>query len=322
LRLQIGTERKDFVMAFVEPWFLERKIELGVEGYYHDYNFISLNDQYSESVLGGKIGVRKALGSDFLIGSASYTLENVDLSLNSGFHGPRTEVINTPFPQVIHSPGNVSEEINSQMGSTLVSMVGLGLIYDTRNSYQLPNKGQKTELNFKVAGGPLGGGADFYSWEIRHSRYLRGFFPGHVLELGGFTGVIQGYGSDANDVPLFQRWFLGGLNNLRGFQYHEVGPLDQFGEPLGGSTTWYLTAEYSVPVIERVRAALFYDMGMVYGPAYHWDFSNYANDWGIGLRLLLPIGPLRLDYGIPITNGSGPTGHGRFQFSAGYTRDF
>ncbi len=268
------------------------------------------------------MGIRKALWSDFIIGSVSYTLEDVNLELNDGYHGPRVQVVNTPFPQVIHSPGNVSEEIYSQMGRTLVSMVGFGLSYDTRNSYQLPNKGQKTDLNFKFAGGPLGGDADYFSWEVRHARYMKGFFPGHVLEIGGSTGVIQGYGSDTDDVPLFQRWYLGGLNTLRGYDFRSVGPLDQFEEPLGGSTYWYVTAEYSLPIIERVRFALFYDMGMVYGPAYEWDFSNYANNWGVGLRLLLPIGPLRLDYGIPITNGSGPTGSGKFQFSAGYTRDF
>jgi outer membrane protein insertion porin family len=67
---------------------------------------------------------------------------------------------------------------------------------------------------------------------------------------------------------------------------------------------------------------VFYDIGMVYTPAYHWNFSSYADDWGVGLRLFLPIGPLRLDYGIPIHNSVGDTGNGRFQFSAGYTRDF
>jgi outer membrane protein insertion porin family len=321
LRLQIGTERKDFVAAWVQPWFLEQKLELGVEGYYHDYNFVSLNDQYDESILGGKVGLRKALGTEFLIGSVSYTLENVDLTLNPGFHGPQTEVIYNPFPQIIHSPGNVSEEILSQMGSTLVSKFTFGLTYDTRNSYQLPTKGQKTDLRFEVASQSIGSEVNFYSWEIRHARYIKGFFPGHVLELGARTGVLDAFG-DTEQTPIFERWFLGGLDSLRGYEYRSVGPEDQFGEPLGGNTYWFGTAEYSLPVIERVRFAVFYDIGMVYTPAYHWNFSSYADDWGVGLRLFLPIGPLRLDYGIPIHNSVGDTGNGRFQFSAGYTRDF
>jgi len=320
LRLQIGTERKDFIAAWVEPWFLEKKLELAVEGYYHDYNFVSVNDQYSQSILGGKTSLRRALGSDFVIGSVSYTLENVDLRLNPGFHGPRPELEGVP-PQIVHSPGNVSEEIFSQMGYYLVSKVGLGLAYDTRNSYQMADKGQKTDFRFEVASKYIGSSINFYSWEVRHIRYLKGLFPGHILEIGGRTGVVDNYG-DTSDVPLFERWFLGGLDSLRGYEYREVGPQDQFGEPLGGDTYWYATAEYSLPIIERVRLAFFYDMGMVYSDAYRWDFSNYANDVGIGLRLALPIGPLRLDYGIPIHNSSGPTGHGQFQFSAGYQRDF
>jgi outer membrane protein insertion porin family len=279
-----------------------------------------VNDQYDQKTLGGRTSLRRALGSDFLIGSASYTLEKVNLSLNPGYHGPRPELSGVP-PQIIHNPGNVSEEIYSQMGDYLVSKVGLGLAYDTRNSYQLASKGQKTDVRFEVASEYIGSSVNFYSWEVRHIRYLKGFFPGHILELGARTGVVDNYG-DTDDVPLFERWFLGGLDSLRGYEYREVGPLDQFGEPLGGNTYWYATAEYSLPIIERVRLAFFYDMGMVYTDAYDWNFSNYANDVGIGLRLTLPIGPLRLDYGIPIHNSSGPTGSGRFQFSAGYQRDF
>ena len=71
-----------------------------------------------------------------------------------------------------------------------------------------------------------------------------------------------------------------------------------------------------------MRFAVFYDIGMVYSDPYHFNFGEYADNWGFGMRLNLPIGPLRLDYGIPIHNSSGKTGGGRFQFSVGYTRPF
>jgi len=77
-----------------------------------------------------------------------------------------------------------------------------------------------------------------------------------------------------------------------------------------------------VRIVERVRFAVFYDIGMVYAEPYHWNFHEYADNWGLGIRLNLPIGPLRLDYGIPIHNSSGKAGSGRFQFSAGTYRDF
>ena len=101
-----------------------------------------------------------------------------------------------------------------------------------------------------------------------------------------------------------------------------VGPKDETGEPIGGKSAWYATLEYTVPIVEKLRFATFYDIGMVYSQPYHWDFSQYADNWGLGIRLVLPIGPLRLDYGIPIHNSTGKAGSGRFQFSAGYRRDF
>ena len=123
-------------------------------------------------------------------------------------------------------------------------------------------------------------------------------------------------------MPLFDRNYLGGLYSLRGYKYRSIGPHDQFGEPLGGDTYWFGTAEYSVPLVERVRLAGFYDIGMVYSDPFHYNFAKYSDNWGLGVRLILPIGPLRLDYGVPIHNYSGKEGSGKFQFSAGYTRDF
>jgi outer membrane protein insertion porin family len=189
----------------------------------------------------------------------------------------------------------------------------------------LPSRGQHTELLTEVAGGPLGGDTDFYKVEMRTAWFFKGFKPGHILELDGRTGVVQGFG-DPNHVPISDRFFLGGLESLRGFRYRQVGPTDQFGEPLGGSTYWYGTAEYSIPVIERVRIAAFYDIGNVYSSPFSFSLEpgrvSYSDNWGIGLRLDLPIGPLRLDYGIPINHDPNVSGSGRFQFGVGYRHSF
>ncbi len=323
LRLQVGAERRDAIASFVEPWFLERKLEFSTDVYHRELNFVSRSDTYSETETGMRLGLRRALGSDFLIGGISYTLENIDINLNPHLHGDITVLTNDAFgrPVIGRVPRNVSEEIASEAGGRLVSKMGVSLTYDTRNSYLLPTKGQRTEFRAEVAGGPFGADVDFYKLELRHARYIRGFWEGHLLELLARTGVTEPYGT-SDRVPLFDRFFLGGLESLRGYRYRDIGPRDEFREPLGGDTYWFGTAEYSVPIIERVRVAGFYDIGMVYRDSYHWDFSRYADNWGLGIRLNLPIGPLRLDYGIPIHNSSGKAGSGKFQFSAGYTRDF
>ncbi|MGZ5544929.1 MAG: BamA/TamA family outer membrane protein, partial [Limisphaerales bacterium] len=86
------------------------------------------------------------------------------------------------------------------------------------------------------------------------------------------------------------------------------------------------TVEYSIPVIERVRVAAFYDIGNVYASPYSFNAGPnrglYSDNWGLGLRLDLPIGPLRLDYGIPITHDANVSGSGRFQFGVGYRHSF
>jgi outer membrane protein insertion porin family len=312
-----------------------RKLSLGVNLFHRDLGFVSLNDQYDEVHTGGTLSLTRALGSDFLIGKVSYTLDDVDVRINSGFH---TNSINV-YPNNPNQPSgtlgsvqppNISQQIWNERGQRLVSKVGASLAYDTANSPTLPTRGQHTELLGEVAGGPLGGDTDFYKIELRSAVFFRGFRPGHVLELDGRTGVVQGFG-DPEHVPISDRFFLGGLESLRGYRYRQVGPVDQFNEPLGGSTYWYGTAEYSIPVIERVRVAAFYDIGNVYTSPFSFsagqdskgqDRVSFSDNWGLGLRLDLPIGPLRLDYGIPINHDPGLSGSGRFQFGVGYRHAF
>ncbi|MDQ6631072.1 MAG: BamA/TamA family outer membrane protein, partial [Verrucomicrobiota bacterium] len=238
----------------------------------------------------------------------SYTLENVDVNIKSP---------------------NVSPEIALEGGSRLVSKVGGSIAFDTRNNTLLPTHGQRTELLSELAGGPLGADTAFYKFEMKTAWYFPGFFDGHVLELTARSGVVNDYSSGDRGrprVPIFDRWFLGGLYSLRGYRYRDIGPKDFNGEPLGGETYFFGSAEYSLPIIERLRFAMFYDVGNVYRDAFSFDRDAnqgaYSDNWGIGLRINLPIGPLRLDYGIPISHDPNTSGRGRFQFGVGYTREF
>ncbi len=305
LRTQIGTERQDYQISFTEPWFLDRKLSLGVDLYHRDLGFYS--DIYDQTQTGAKLSLTRALGSDFLIGTLSYTVENVGI--------------------IITDRPKASQTIIDEEGHRMVSKVGASLAFDTRNSAFLPNSGQRTELFTELAGGPFGMDTDYFRVEMRSAWYFKGFGEGHVLELSGKTGVVQNYG-DSETVPLFDRWFLGGMYSLRGYDYREVGPKDLNGEPVGGETYWFGSAEYSIPIIDRLRMAFFYDAGMVYSSAFtyaqnsNYNTGFYNDNIGFGFRLNLPIGPLRLDYGIPITSDPQNGSSGKFQFGVGYTRDF
>ena len=88
LFIQLGTEQQDYELSFIEPWFLNRKLALGVDLYRRVWDFESPNNIYDETRTGTRLSLTRALGSDFLIGSVSYTLEDVGISLNDGWHGP------------------------------------------------------------------------------------------------------------------------------------------------------------------------------------------------------------------------------------------
>ena len=343
LRVALGTLQQDYLASFIEPWFLGHKLALGVDLYYRDLAYYSLNNIYDVVRGGARVSLTRALGSDYLIGSLSYTLEDVNIRLNPGFSGPTFGNLpgqgppgfGTPSgpigpggitgPPVVN-PGNVPNAILAEQGWNLYSRLGASLAYDTRNSVQLPNKGQRTELDAEYVGGPLGGDRNFAKLELKTGWYFKGFAKGHVLEIVGRTGVAKNLQS--GDVPFQERYYLGGLYSLRGFKFYSVSPREPgFDEPIGGDTYWFGSAEYSIPIIEQehgigVRFAVFYDIGNVASRPWTWNLDNFDDNWGVGLRLNLPIGPIRLDYGIPIHHDQYNSSSGQFQFGVGYTRGF
>jgi outer membrane protein insertion porin family len=318
LKMQLGTERQDYELSFYEPWFLERKLGLGVDLYWRDLNFVSVEDIYEERLAGVHTSLRRALGSDRIIGSVGYTFQQVGILLNG-------QVINSNGPITIPY---IPPTILAESGYNLVSKFDSGLAFDTRNSTFLPDKGQLTELTAELAG-PFGGVKDYYKLEMKTHWYFKGLLSGHVLELLGGTGVADAWGRSSS-TPFYDRYYLGGLYSLRGFQYHGVAPRDppdsdgnQSKEPVGGNTYYFGSIEYSVPIIEHLRFAVFYDIGNVLLDPYTFGGGGYSDNWGFGLRLNIPrLGPLRLDYGIPINHDKFNSGNGRIQFSAGFERPF
>ncbi|MEO6184543.1 MAG: outer membrane protein assembly factor BamA [Verrucomicrobiota bacterium] len=333
LRAQVGTRRQDYQLTFIEPWFLGRKLAFGVDLYHRDLGYLS--DLYDERHTGGSLSLTKALGSESLIGRVAYTLESIDVKIDKSRHVDTTYSTNTvttptnSVTTITTNKANISQDIYDEGGQRLISKFGSSIAYDTRNNHLLPERGQRTELFGEIAGGPLGGDTDFYKVELKSAWYFPGFLPGHILEIVGQSGFVKAYGNGdrgRDRVPIFDRWFLGGLYSLRGYKYRDVGPQDEFGEPLGGNSYWFGSAEYSIPIIERLRFAMFYDVGNVYSGAFSFDPKGrgfYNDNWGVGLRINIPLlGPLRLDYGFPLTHDKNLGGQGRFNFGVGFNTRF
>jgi len=138
-----------------------------------------------------------------------------------------------------------------------------------------------------------------------------------ILSLSGELAFVD---SIDGEVPIFERMFLGGGRTLRGFEFRDVGPRDTgyTDEVYGGNSLGYLTVEYTVPIIENIRAAVFSDTGFVNADSWDPSPSDLYSDVGVGIRLKLPISPLplALDYAIPVSSPDEEADKGgQFNFS-------
>jgi len=288
-RIQYGTQRKDFILSLTEPYFMDYKFSLGAELFYREASYVS--DVYSQGNAGISFVARRPVGK-FSTVRLEYRLENVSIDMED----------------------DVSEELAVEDGDYLKSSLNFGYTYETLDSLMLPRKGEKIEFNVYVAGGPLAGDVENYGFNIEGSKYF--LLPGDtILSVNGELGSVDGLGGD---VPIFDRLFLGGANDLRGFRYRDVSPVDVNGEPVGGQTMARFSIEYTFPVVDRVRGAVFYDVGFVNRGSYDFNPSELASDVGLGVRLELPIGPVRIDYGIPLQGGQSDGSGGKFNFNVGY----
>lgn len=285
LSLRAGSERRDFNISITEPWLFGHRLAFTAEAYYRDLLFLS--DQYDQRNVGAAFSFRKAVG-EFTYGTVAYRIEDIDIDAEPGA-----------------SPAFLMED-----GSFLKSSVTVSGTRDTRDNVFLPREGHKINAGFEFAG--LGGDVDDTIFTASASQFFH-------LPYDAIFSLAGRFAHSANGDHIFTRHHLGGANSLRGFDYRDVGPRDPVSrEVLGGNTSWFGSAEVSVPFVEKIRGAAFYDVGEVSdGPAGSVG-GGVNSDWGLGLRLfVLGAAPVRLDYAFPLQTDMFNDGDARFQFTMG-----
>jgi len=168
------------------------------------------------------------------------------------------------------------------------------LTRDTTDYRLDPSRGSVVEASVEVAG--FGGDEKFGKYILDYRHFWPAIF-GTVLSAHGQIGYVQGFGGE--DVPLDERFYLGGINTLRGFAPREVGPYDPvYDDYTGGYKETYFNFEWVFPLAKEmgIKGLTFFDVGNA------WDenedfFSEWRYSVGAGIRWLSPLGPLRLEWG-------------------------
>jgi len=300
IRAQLGTQRNDLDISFIEPWFLDRQLSFGIDLYHREARYYS--DSYDQGTDGFRLSLGKPL-SRFTRGTLGYSLERFD---------------------VFDVSPTASQIIRDEEGTRTKSGLEYTWTFDTRDRPFNPTRGNKTTVSPYMAGGALGAETDIFGTRIRSGQYWP-LIGSMVFNLRGQVESVEAFGDSKDNageygdgVPLFDRLFLGGSYTLRGYEYRDVGP-QRNGDPVGGNSSAYATGELTFPIWAKVRGAAFYDWGFVNTDSWDFDPSMYNDNWGIGLRFDIPGFPLHLDYAWPITyDEDEQSGNGRFNFLIGH----
>jgi len=192
---------------------------------------------------------------------------------------------------------NASFIIRESQDINITSALHLGFSRDTRNRFYGPSSGSVNSLTFEYAGGFLGGDAEYTKVEGITSWYFSLPFNS-VFHIKGAAG--QAFADDKSKLPVYEHFYLGGLNSIRGFQTSYVSPRDPVTlERIGGDKMWYGNVEIIFPLFEEMglRGVIFTDFGNVYATWQDWEFDDVRNSVGFGFNWMSPMGPLRLAWG-------------------------
>ena len=310
-RASAGTTSNQVLIGFEEPWLFEQRLAFGVEIYRTESEYNSTD--YNELRTGFELYLRRRL-FELVEARLSYRLELVDI-----FDVDRNP---TAAGAVDNGDGSITNDgiadvFQRAEGEDLVSKVGLTFLRDTRETLIFTRKGQRSSLKFEYAG--IGGDINYHKMEGRTAQFIPTFDAyEQSLSIIARVGNVSPFGQ-SDIVPFYDRFYLGGPDTLRGFDYREVGNRDEDdpNESVGGNSYALVSLEYGFRIAEPLGLVVFYDWGFVNENDFDFSMSEYADNWGVGARIMLMGSPLKLDLGIPITSPEGAGGGSQFNFSFG-----
>lgn len=308
-----GEDNKNYDFSYTRPWLDDKETSATINLYditneYADYNIDGDEiARYDKKRRGQEITFSRRTHNEFV--SNYITIKNRDDIYKGEADGyendpnqyyednfykenEKGEVVNKSDKYETWMPKTAAERRKENFGVT--RSITFGRVYDSRDNIYDPHEGKRIGYSVEWAGG-MGGDFDFTKWTADWRYYFRaGGESVWALNLGA------GYAS--GDMPLSQRFTMGGSDTLRGYED------DQF----RGNSMLKATLEYRFPIVKKVQGVLFTDNGYAWDKRHEdeFDMGLLKNSYGVGLRINSPLGPVKLDYGY------GEDG-GKFHFSFG-----
>lgn len=264
-----------YLVNWTDPYFLDTDYSLGFSGFYYNRFFPDWDE--------ARTGLRATLGRQI----------TPTISVNGAFRLEQVEISNPAVPAPV--------ELTNALGTNLLTTFRAGVIHDTRDSAFLPGEGHRLEFNFEQAVGMY----VYPRAELEGSQYFTLYSRPdgagrHILSLSGHLGWTD------SDTPIFERFYAGGFQTFRGFQFRGVTPRS-LGVGIGGRWMALGTVEYMAPLLanEMVQGVVFSDFGTVENDV---SLSEFRVAVGAGLRVTVPaMGPVPLafDWSVPIVREDG-----------------
>ena len=286
LKANIGGRSTQYEISFTEPWLFDIPLwsKFDIWNYNREYDTYNLSSTGGGATLGYPIW-------EYVTGYLGYRLSSDDVK----------DIQET-----------ASTYIKKQAGLTTTSSLTASLIRDTTNDNMFPSSGSRNSASVTYAGGFLMGDASYTKSGVASSRFFA--LPLEtVFGIYGRAGYLQS--NSDRDVPVYERFVLGGMSALRGLR--DIGPRDPAtNDVLGGLTMMVFSGEFIFPLIANagLKGVIFYDTGNTWESGY--EFGDMRQTAGFGVRWYSPIGPLRLEYGFVLDRKADESA-GRFEFTIG-----
>ena len=289
VKAQIGSQTTRYVLSFTEPWLFDIPLSAGFDLYDQQRDY---DNYYNLNSIGGNI----RFGYPVYDYTRAYLIYGYDISDMSQL-----------------SP-TASRYFREMEGKHTTSSITPSIRYDSTDKAFNPTEGSKISLSLEYAG--LGGDVGFTKTVGEAGRYFPLFWS-----TVGFLHARAGYVSqhDGALLPPWQRFYLGGINSLRGFSWDELSPKDAQGEPYGGDKFVQFNVEYIFPLIKDIglMGVVFTDAGNLYDNGQSIEIGNLRHSAGFGIRWYSPMGPIRLENGFILDPKPGESSTGRWEFTMG-----